>query len=319
MLKIWVGNLGKYNEGDLVGGWIELPQTKENLDKFLKEVVGLNEEYEEYLINDYETDLPYKVSEYDSISELNLLAKIAQDVVDMEKVRAYIDAEGDLSKIELMNVMKQENDIAFYHYTSNVENATTDAKYGYTLADNWGLLKTLEDNNMSCYFDFDKYGRDRSICCNVSLLDNGYVELDECKIKLDLYTLIELMEEYEVENKNEKVKVIYKEVGKNPVVIEIEDTLEAKQKLVGGSIEVVDYKDDLLLVCNENGKIFNMQPNLAFDYDDIVGNCFIIGDDWENEGFKSIPEEKIDEVINDLKERAIDEEITEESEDDMEL
>lgn len=319
MLKIWVGNLGKYNEGELVGGWIELPQEKENLDKFLKEVVGLNEEYEEYLINDFETDLPYKVSEYDSISELNLLAKVAQDVVDMGKVRAYIDAEGDLSKIELMNVMKQENDIAFYNYTSNVENATLDAKYGYTLAEAWGLLKIMEDNNMSCYFDFDKYGRDRSTCCNVSLLDNGYVDLDECNINLKLYNIIELMEEYDINNKKEKLKVVYKEVGKDPVLIEIDDTLEAKQKLVGGLIEVAGYKEGMLLVCNEEGKIFNMKPNLRFDYDYIAGNCFIIGDDWENEGFKSIPEDKIDEVINDLKERAIEVEMTEESEDDMEL
>ena len=26
MLNIWVGNLGKYNEGELKGGWLELPK-----------------------------------------------------------------------------------------------------------------------------------------------------------------------------------------------------------------------------------------------------------------------------------------------------
>ena len=45
MLNIWVGNLGKYNEGELKGGWLELPKEKEEIDKFLKEVVGLNDEY----------------------------------------------------------------------------------------------------------------------------------------------------------------------------------------------------------------------------------------------------------------------------------
>lgn len=53
MLNIWVGNLGKYNEGELKGGWLELPKEKEEIDEFLKKVVGLNDEYEEYMINDF--------------------------------------------------------------------------------------------------------------------------------------------------------------------------------------------------------------------------------------------------------------------------
>lgn len=319
MLKIWVGNLGKYNEGKLVGGWIELPQTKEKLDEFLKNVVELNEEYEEYLINDFETDLPYKVTEYESISELNLLAKVADEVENMDKVRAYIEAQGDLSKLELMNVMKQEDKISYYYYIDDVTNASKEHKFGYTKAEELGIAQMIEENELSFYFDYEKYGNDRSIDTNVVLLEDGFVDLDECNIEMSLYDITELMEEYDIEVEKEKVKVIYKEVSKDPVVIEIDNTLEAKQKLVGGLIEVVKYKEDLLLVCNEEGKCLNMKPNLKFDYDYIAGNCFIIGDDWENEGFKSIPEDKIEEIIKDLKERTILEEITEESEDDMEL
>ena len=88
--------------------------------------------------------------------------------------------------------------------------------------------------------------------------------------------------------------------------MEIEDTLEAKQKLVEGLIEVVPYNEDLLLICNEEGKITNLKPNLKFDYDYITGNCFIVGDDFENEGFKSIRDDQIEDVIKDLKERSID-------------
>ena len=102
MLNIWIGNLGKYNEGELVGEWLSLPVPKDELDKFLKEKVGLQltqeevekslEEdgvcYEEYMINDYETDLPIEVSEYDNIYNLNLLAKISENVKNMEAVQA---------------------------------------------------------------------------------------------------------------------------------------------------------------------------------------------------------------------------------------
>lgn len=102
----------------------------------------------------------------------------------------------------------------------------------------------------------------------------------------------------------EKVKVIYKEIGKDPIEKEIENTLEAKQELVEGLIEVVPYKEDLLLICNEEDKLLNLEPNIDIGYDYIVGNCFVIGDDWENEGFKSVPKDKITEIKQDLKERA---------------
>ena len=100
-----------------------------------------------------------------------------------------------------------------------------------------------------------------------------------------------------------KLKILYKEVGKIPEVIEIEDTLEAKQKLVDGLIEVVPYIDDMLLICNEEGKILKMYPNLDFTYDYIAGNCFVIGDDFENADFRSLTEEEIKKARIDLTKR----------------
>ncbi|MEE0865952.1 MAG: RhuM family protein [Clostridia bacterium] len=90
---------------------------------------------------------------------------------------------------------------------------------------------------------------------------------------------------------------------KLPEVIEIEDTLEAKQKLVDGLIEVVPYIDDMLLICNEEGKILKMYPNLDLTYDYIAGNCFVIGDDFENAGFRSLTEEEIKKARIDLTKR----------------
>ena len=158
---------------------------------------------------------------------------------------------------------------------------------------------------------------------DVNLYENGYLENGACgDIDLHYYSLKEIKEElgYDEEVEDKKLRIIYKEVGKNPVVMEIDDTLEAKQKLVGGLIEVVPYKEDLLLVCNEEGKILNQKPNLDFGYDYIAGNCFVVGDDFENAGFKSVSEEKIEEIKQDLKDRSIEVvEIEEVEEDDMEF
>ena len=136
------------------------------------------------------------------------------------------------------------------------------------------------------------------------LLDNYYLDMDSSEINLKLYTLEELIEEYDLEK--DKIKVIYKEVGKDPVVKKIEDTLEAKQKLVDGLIEIVPYKDNYLLICNEEGKVCNLKPNLDFGYDYIAGNCFVVGDDYENAGFKSVEDVDIETIIEDLKNREIE-------------
>ena len=102
---------------------------------------------------------------------------------------------------------------------------------------------------------------------------------------------------------NKKIRILYKEVGKEPQIMFIDNTLEAKQKLVGGLIEVVPY-EDVLIICNEEGKILNMPPNLVFEYDYIAGNCFVIGDDYKNADFKSLTDEEILKYREDLKKRS---------------
>ena len=99
------------------------------------------------------------------------------------------------------------------------------------------------------------------------------------------------------------MRIVYKKVNEDAKIMEIENTLEAKQNLVGGLIEVVPY-GNLLLVCNEEGKLMNLKPNVAFDLDYIAGDFFIIGDDYENADFKSLTDEECKQVIEDLNLRA---------------
>ena len=55
--------------------------------------------------------------------------------------------------------------------------------------------------------------------------------------------------------KPETLKVVLKKVNEAPEVMDIENTLEEKQKLVGGLIEVVSVTEDILLICNEERKV----------------------------------------------------------------
>lgn len=74
IFNIFLTNLGKYNEGHLVGKWVQLPC--EDLDSELEEI-GINEEYEEWFITDYESPFfeDFKIDEYENIFELNELAE----------------------------------------------------------------------------------------------------------------------------------------------------------------------------------------------------------------------------------------------------
>ena len=56
-MQVYIANLGKYNEGELVGAWFTPPIDYDEM----AERIGLNDEYEEYAIHDYE--LPFAFDE----------------------------------------------------------------------------------------------------------------------------------------------------------------------------------------------------------------------------------------------------------------
>ena len=53
-MKVYVANLGRYNEGELVGAWFTPPIDEEEM----AERIGLNEDYEEYAIHDFGNEDP---------------------------------------------------------------------------------------------------------------------------------------------------------------------------------------------------------------------------------------------------------------------
>ena len=56
-MAVYIANLGKYNEGYLVGAWFTFPIDEEDVT----EKIGLNEQYEEYAIHDtdnFPIDIP---------------------------------------------------------------------------------------------------------------------------------------------------------------------------------------------------------------------------------------------------------------------
>ena len=92
--------------------------------------------------------------------------------------------------------------------------------------------------------------------------------------------------------KEERIKCLLVEPYKLPKEIEIDNTLEAKQKIVDGLIECV-YFNDVIIICNEEGKINGMIPNRDIGSDIVFGPFLIVGDDYEKGEFKSLTEKQI--------------------------
>lgn len=94
------------------------------------------------------------------------------------------------------------------------------------------------------------------------------------------------------------ISVLYVEPGKYPRMMEIEDSLEAMQQLVGGDIEeYMPFDDEVAIVCNEEGKIRGEELNRAIYGQDkqmldiIAGKFFVCYAPIESESFLSMPKE----------------------------
>ena len=74
-----------------------------------------------------------------------------------------------------------------------------------------------------------------------------------------------------------KIRILVVEPNKEPYKKKIPHTLEDMQKVVGGLIEFVELEYNVDLICNEEGKIYNLPMNRAIQNDIVTGTFFIAG------------------------------------------
>jgi len=140
--RIYIADLAEYNNGNLVGKWIDLPS-----DDIMAEVrSALSAGNEEWAITDYE--LPFSVGEYEDIYAINskIEALESLDETEMKKL-AYLDYMGEdfYTAIELIS------DVELY------ENMTFE-DLAYELVDE-GCYGDIPANLVN-YLDYSKIARD---------------------------------------------------------------------------------------------------------------------------------------------------------------
>lgn len=75
------------------------------------------------------------------------------------------------------------------------------------------------------------------------------------------------------------MKAVYKEPGKAARVVEIENSLQALQKAVGGYIETVTVFSDATILCNEEGRLQGLPYNCTVLGVSFVGPILAVGVD----------------------------------------
>ena len=122
VMSVYAQNLAYYNEGEIIGGWLDLPTSKEEIDDYLSEIVRIDDEHEEYEIADID-DCPfeYEIIQWADLHKLNNLAIIygSLDEKEIEIVNAYCEnIESNLGIDEIINICLQTDRRPYYEYDS---------------------------------------------------------------------------------------------------------------------------------------------------------------------------------------------------------
>lgn len=98
------------------------------------------------------------------------------------------------------------------------------------------------------------------------------------------------------------IKCIKVVAGEKAVIEERENSLKDWQSEVGGLIEVAYHSDsdgvgeNVLIICNEEGKLLQLPPNRFFGRDILCGTFFLVGEGGDD--FRSLTENEIAWCMN---------------------
>ena len=174
----FITNLGKYNEGALVGEWVKFPTTAEELKKVFERIgIGAKDDfgqtYEEWFITDYDcyVDGLYDLlGEYANLDELNYLASKLDDMSqdEYERFQAAMEVGDHTGSIqELINLTEN---LDCYDIYPDIHAHDDLGRYYIEELDAMQVPEYLRN-----YIDYEAYGRDIALEESGQFTNLGYV------------------------------------------------------------------------------------------------------------------------------------------------
>ena len=174
----FITNLGKYNEGELVGEWVKFPTTAEEMKKVFDRIgIGQKDDfgnpYEEWFITDYDCyvdGLYDKLGEYESLDELNYLASKLDDMKSWEYDQFCAAMEvGDHSG-SVQEIINLTENLDCYDVYPDIHDYDDLGRYYIDELDAMQVPEHLKN-----YIDYEAYGRDVALDEGGDFTDLGYV------------------------------------------------------------------------------------------------------------------------------------------------
>lgn len=176
----FITNLGKYNEGELIGEWVGFPTTPEEIQAVFKRIgIGQTDEfgqpYEEWFITDYDCPIPglYDcLGEYESLDELNYLANKIEEMTTAEQ--ECFEAAVELGEYtgSVQDLINLTENLDCYELYSDIH---SDSDLGYYYAEDSGIYDTGAMGALSNYIDYEGFGRDIRFEEGGTFTDHGYI------------------------------------------------------------------------------------------------------------------------------------------------
>lgn len=174
----FITNLGKYNEGELVGEWVKFPTTAEEMKKVFERIgIGQKDDfgnpYEEWFITDYDCyvdGLYDKLGEYESLDELNYLASKLDEMSqgEYEQFQAAMEI-GDHSG-SVQEIINLTENLDCYDVYPDIHDYDDLGRYYIDELDAMQVPEHLKN-----YIDYEAYGRDVALDEGGDFTDLGYV------------------------------------------------------------------------------------------------------------------------------------------------
>lgn len=161
--EAYITNLGKYNEGELVGEWVEFPVSDDEIEEILERIGIDGEEYEEYFITDYEADFNAAdiLGEYVTLETLNEIAEALENTSDEATTLAVIEAAYPRDAQELIDCIESADDHWVITYDAAGGHNVSDLAWYYI--DMSGGIESLGRDTLESYFNYESFGRDLKI------------------------------------------------------------------------------------------------------------------------------------------------------------
>lgn len=174
----FITNLGKYNEGELVGEWVKFPTSAEQIRATFDSIgIGQKDDfgytYEEWFITDYDCyvdGLYDKLGEYENLDELNYLAAKLDDMTqgEYEQFQAAMEMGNHCGSLhEIINLTEN---LDCYDVYPDIHDHDDLGRYYIEELDAMQVPEYLRN-----YIDYESYGRDVAIDENGEFTSFGYV------------------------------------------------------------------------------------------------------------------------------------------------